>query len=260
MSNEQQHFGEEVTVSVTRAEPKKSDPKQGNEPIVVQTRHTVMAWVLILGALFSAGYGTYRLIANKSGEPVSHVEKMGLGESMQHQLVKKPAFGGVLYYDIIRSQLNKKFTDSLIPGFLHHEQTHFGPIPNTIVTVGKTALRDCFGGTGTPTCTPVQAFKYHGIGTNSTAVTASDTGCGTELTTQYNPDNTRATGSQTNNGANVYRTIATNTVDASATIQELCLMSQATTGGGTMWAHVLTGAVALSSGDSLQTQYDLTIN
>lgn len=260
MSNEQQHFGEEVTVSVKRAEPKQPEPEK--EPIVVQTRHKVMAWMLILGALASAGYGSYRLIADKPDEPVSHVEKMGLGESMQHQLVKKPAsyFGGVLYYDIIRSQLNKKFTDTLNPFGRTYEQTHFGPIPNTIVTVGKTALRDCFGGTGTPTCTPVQAFKYHGIGTNSTAVTAADTGCGTELTTQYNPDNTRATGSQTNNGANIYRTIGTNTVDASVTIQELCLMSQAATGGGTMWAHVLTGAVALSSGDSLQTQYDLTIN
>lgn len=133
------------------------------------------------------------------------------------------------------------------------------PIPNQIVNAGETALRDCFGGTGTPTCTAVQAFKYHGLGTSSTAIAETDTGCGTELTTQYSTDNTRATGSQTNNGANIYRTVGTNTVDASVTVAEFCLMSQAATGGGTMWTRILTGSIALTSGDSLQTTYDLTI-
>lgn len=130
---------------------------------------------------------------------------------------------------------------------------------NNIPNTGETALRDCFGGTGTPSCTPVMAFKYHGLGTSGTAVAETDTGCGTELTTQYNPDSTRATGSQTNNGANVYRTVGTNTVDASAAVQEFCLMSQASTAGGTVWSRVTFTTINLSSADSLQTTYDLTI-
>lgn len=128
-----------------------------------------------------------------------------------------------------------------------------------VVNAGETALRDCFGGTGTPSCTPVQNFKFHGVGTGATAAAEADTGCQTELTTAYNPDSTRATGSQTNNGANIYRTVGTNTVDATASITEWCLMSQAATGGGTMWSRVVFAAIALASGDSLQTTYDLTI-
>lgn len=135
----------------------------------------------------------------------------------------------------------------------------FKPVPNLVVNAGETALRDCFGGTGTPSCTPVQAFKFHGVGTGATAAAEADTGCQTELTTGYNPDSTRATGSQTNNGANIYRTVGTNTVDATASITEWCLMSQAATGGGTMWSRVVFSAIALASGDSLQTTYDLTI-
>lgn len=137
--------------------------------------------------------------------------------------------------------------------------SHYGPIKNNIPNAGETTLRDCFGGTGAPTCTPVQNFKYHGIGTSATAAAETDTGCLTELTTQYNPDNTRATGSQTNNGANIYRTVGTNTVDAGVSIEEFCLLDQAGTGGGNIWTRIITGTIALSSGDSLQTTYDLTI-
>lgn len=177
-----------------------------------------------------------------SGPKVDLVqESVGLSEVVGTNGTK---IGGVLNIDIVR--------DGIVVA-------HAGPIKNQIVNAGETALRDCFGGTGTPTCTTVQAFRYHGIGTGSVAIAETDTGCGTELTTQYNPDNTRATGSQTNNGANIYRTVGTNTVDSAVTINEFCLMSQAATGGGTMWTRILTGAIALSSGDSLQTTYDLTI-
>lgn len=114
--------------------------------------------------------------------------------------------------------------------------------------------RDCFIATS---CTATQAFKFHGLGTSSAAIAETNTGCTTELTTQYAVDSTRPTGSQTNNGANVYRTVGTNTVDAGVTIEEFCLMSAAS--AGTMWTRILTGTVVLSSGDSLVTTYDLTI-
>jgi len=135
----------------------------------------------------------------------------------------------------------------------------YGPFRNLVVNAGETALRDCFGGTGTPACTPVQNFKFHGIGTGTNAAAEGDTTLQTELTTQYTSDNTRATGSQTNNGANIYRTIGTNTVDATVAITEWGLLSQAATGGGTLWSRIVFSAINLSSGDSLQTTYDLTI-
>lgn len=124
-----------------------------------------------------------------------------------------------------------------------------------IVNAGETALRDCFIATS---CTTAQSFKFHGLGSGSTAAAETDTTCETEFTTQYNPDSTRATGSQTNNGANVYRSVGTNTVDASATARNFCLMSAAS--AGTMWTKIVfAGDISLASGDGVQTTYDLTI-
>lgn len=102
------------------------------------------------------------------------------------------------------------------------------------------------------------AFKFHGLGTGSTAEAAADTALVTELTTQYNPDNTRATGTQTTGGSsNVYRTVGTNTVDATAAIQEHGIFSAAT--AGTLLDRSVFSTVTLASGDSLQATYDLTI-
>ena len=120
-----------------------------------------------------------------------------------------------------------------------------------ITDSGETAIRDLLIASN---------YKYHGLGSGSTAAAEGDTGCQTEFTTQYNPDSTRATGSQTNNGADIYRTVGTNTVDATATARNFCLMSQAATGGGTMLTKIVFGAdIGLASGDGVQTTYDLTI-
>jgi len=120
-----------------------------------------------------------------------------------------------------------------------------------ITDSGETAIRDLLIASN---------YKYHGLGSGSTAAAEGDTGCQTEFTTQYNPDNTRATGSQTNNGADIYRSVGTNTVDATATARNFCLMSQAATGGGTMLTKIVfAGDISLSSGDGVQTTYDLTI-
>lgn len=104
-----------------------------------------------------------------------------------------------------------------------------------------------------------EIMKYHAIGTGSTAEATGDTALVTELTTQYNPDNTRATGSLTEGaGANIFRSVGTNTVDASATIAEHGLLSQAATGGGTLWDRsVLSPTSGLGNGDALQTTYDM---
>lgn len=106
----------------------------------------------------------------------------------------------------------------------------------------------------------MENMKFHGLGTATTAEAASQTALTTELTTQYQTDNTRATGTTTENAANVFRSVATNTLDAGATIQEHGVFSQAATGGGVMWDRSLTGAQTLSASDSLQTTYDCTVS
>jgi hypothetical protein len=135
-----------------------------------------------------------------------------------------------------------------------------GPLKNLIPNAAETALRDCFNANAGSACTAsVATFKFHGIGTGTVDPAEANTGCGTELTTEYNPDSTRATGSQTTNGANVYRTVGTNTIDSGTpAVTEWCL-HQAATGAVTMWSRVEFAAINLAANDSLQTTYDLTI-
>jgi len=106
----------------------------------------------------------------------------------------------------------------------------------------------------------LENLKFHGIGTTGTGETAANTALAAELSTVYNPDNTRATGSTTEGAsANIYRTVGTNTVDGSAAIVEHGIFDQAATGGGTLLDRTAGfSTVNLASGDSLQSTYDLT--
>lgn len=104
----------------------------------------------------------------------------------------------------------------------------------------------------------LETFKYHGIGTGTTAEAAGDSALVTELTTQYNPDSTRATGTLTEAASNIFQTVATNNVDASVAITEHGVFTQAATGGGTLLDRSVFAAVNLASGDGLQTDYRLT--
>ncbi|MGQ0670218.1 MAG: hypothetical protein ACT4PO_11195 [Actinomycetota bacterium] len=106
----------------------------------------------------------------------------------------------------------------------------------------------------------VENMKFHGLGTGAVAEAATDTALGTELALQYNPDNTRATGSTTELSAQVYRTVGTNTVDAAVAVTEHGILSQAATGGGVLLDRSVFAVVNLANGDSLQTTYDLTVN
>jgi len=105
-------------------------------------------------------------------------------------------------------------------------------------------------------------MKFHGFGTGTTAEAASQTALITEETTQYVTDNTRPTGSQTENGSNVYRTVGTYSPDSGTSprpITEHGIFSQAATGGGVMLDRSVFSAVNLvTSADSLQATYDLT--
>jgi hypothetical protein len=128
-------------------------------------------------------------------------------------------------------------------------------IPNLIVNAGEGFLVDAW-----QNLVELELMRNHGIGTGTVAAAETDTALGTELTTQYNPDNTRATGSLTEGASpNIFRTVGTNTVDAAVAATEWGLFSQAAAPGGTLWSRVVFTVINLASGDSLQTTYDLTV-
>jgi hypothetical protein len=102
-------------------------------------------------------------------------------------------------------------------------------------------------------------IKYHGLGTGGTAEAASQTALVTELTTEYNPNSTRATGTFSQPSANISQSVATNTVDAAAAVTEHGVFTQAATGGGTMLDRSLFSVINLANGDSLQSTYSLTL-
>ncbi len=105
----------------------------------------------------------------------------------------------------------------------------------------------------------LELMNFHGIGTTNTAEAVGDTALAAEITTQYNPDNTRATGTQGENGANVYQTVGTNTVDATVAAVEHGVLSQAATGGGVLLDRTVFTVVNLASADSLESTYELTV-
>lgn len=123
-----------------------------------------------------------------------------------------------------------------------------------VTTTGVGFIVDAFQNLVEP-----ENMKFHGIGTGTTAEASSQTALVTELTTQYNPDSTRASGTLTEGAsANIFETVGTNTVDAAVAITEHGIFSQAATGGGVMIDRSVFAAINLSSGDGLQSTYDLT--
>ena len=107
----------------------------------------------------------------------------------------------------------------------------------------------------------LEAMNFHGFGTGGAAEAVGNTALTTELTTQYATDNTRPTGTQSENGANVYRTVATLDPDADVGITEHGIFSQAATGGGVLLDRSLFSVINLSGagGDTLQATYDFTV-
>lgn len=105
----------------------------------------------------------------------------------------------------------------------------------------------------------LETMKYHGIGTGTNAEASSDTALQTELTTAYNPNSTRATGT-TGEGAsgNIYATTGTNTVDGSAAVTEHGVFSNATVGSGVLLDRSVFSVVNLNASDSLSTPYEAT--
>jgi hypothetical protein len=159
----------------------------------------------------------------------------------------------------------------------------FGELPNRLQAIGHLWLaKVCLDGSvqdyGLVSCRVVtdtgvqfivdafqnlvelENMKYHGVGTGTTAESASQTALVTELTTQYSTSNTRPTGTtgEKSGDAKTYETTATITVSASVALTEHAIFSQAATGGGVMLDRSVFAAVNLASGESLQATYQLT--
>lgn len=108
--------------------------------------------------------------------------------------------------------------------------------------------------------TDITTMHFHGCGTGVAAEAVGDTALGTESTTALNPDNTRATGTESQPAANQLRTVGTLTFDATAAITEHGIFSQSATGGGTLWDRSVFSAINVVNLDSIQFTYTCTVS
>lgn len=95
-------------------------------------------------------------------------------------------------------------------------------------------------------------FKFHDSGVGTTAAAVGDTDIETT------DGESRATGSQTESSANVYRSVGTIAYTSTKAITEHGLFS-ASTGATLMDRHVFS-AINVVNGDSIEFTYDLTVN
>lgn len=205
---------------------------------------------------------------------LSHLWR-GLKTVLKAKALHVPSHYGVLYLTTLRpnipdyllKELLEEYVDGYIPGIsfpywadkkgFSHEAMFLGLASFRVVTDdGVDFIVDAFQNS-----VELENLKYHGIGTGSTAENQTDSALVTELTTEYSPDSTRATGTTTEGGStNVYRTVGTNTLDGTpgAALREHGIFDQASTAGGTLLDRTVYAAITLSSGDSLQSTYDHT--
>lgn len=130
-----------------------------------------------------------------------------------------------------------------------------------ITNVGRDEIIDEFDA-ATAAGFDLTSFNFHGIGTGVTGAAVGDTALQTELTTEYNPNSTRATGTQSQPTSDVYRTVGVNTLDSGTlAITEAGVLSQAATGGGVLLDRFTFAAINLvgANGDGLQTTVNLTM-
>lgn len=134
---------------------------------------------------------------------------------------------------------------------------HLGLVCTKVITdAGVAFLVDDWDANGQD----ISTMNFHGCGTGTNAEAAGDTALQTESTTALNPDNTRATGTRSQPAANQYRTVGTLTFDGSAAITEHGILSQAATGGGSLWDRSVFSAINVASGDSIQFTYTCTVS
>lgn len=185
--------------------------------------------------------------------------KTGLGQAIRKALPHLPRELALELVDKISSAGVLESSLSLVVIRGDGKIEDIGEVSRRVVTTtGVNFIVDAF-----QNLVELENMKFHGIGSGTGAEAVGNTGLTTEFTTQYNPDNTRATGTTVEGAsANIYRTVGTNTVDASVTVNEHGIFDQAAVGGGTMVDRsMFSGSpVSLTSGDSLQSTYDLTFS
>jgi hypothetical protein len=126
----------------------------------------------------------------------------------------------------------------------------FGVVGRRVVTdAGVAYMRDDFNAAAGGA--DITNFKFHDCGTGTGTEAAADTALGTPY------GGARATGSQTTNGANVYRTVGTISFTSSLAITEHGLFSASSV--GTLWDRTKFAAINVVNGDAIQFTYDLTI-
>lgn len=265
MAGDKPKFGEQFAATVKRADGAEipRDSEEGKK--IVRRRRGVgsiiIGGILAVIAAFFIGHGVHEL-ASTSGETLNMQEGVTAIPS-QEDPVLMPSTANEIVPDRAAQIADQKKRGRVVQGYLTVVVYHpdgskgetYGPYKNTIVNDGEDFLVDAFQGAQEP-----ETIRYHAIGTSSAAVAETQSACQSELTTEYSSDNTRATGSLAEgSGTNVFRTVGTNTVDSGVTIEEFCLMTNATVGSGVMWTRILTGSITLSASDSLQTTYDLTV-
>jgi hypothetical protein len=118
-----------------------------------------------------------------------------------------------------------------------------------VTTAGVNYLRDTFAAhAGTA---DIQNFKFHACGTGVVAEAIGDTALGTDSGVA------RVTGTQVNSTTKVYQTVATMSFAGTLAITEHGIFSAST--AGTLWDRTVFAAINVSSGDSIQFTYTLTI-
>lgn len=120
--------------------------------------------------------------------------------------------------------------------------------PNTVAYAGKAQVAGLVNGVVT------DYFDYLAIGTGTTAAGTGDTALEEEVGTRASATRSRTTTTFTNDTA---RFVGTFSFVAATAITEYGIFDADT--AGTILAHQVYGTMSMSSGDSLQVTWDLTI-
>jgi len=173
---------------------------------------------------------------------------------------------GVAQWIVMESALSLKVlrhpnSDFLIPGSPIED---YGVVSRGVVTTtGVEQVADTFQST----TASMGLFFWHALGLSSAAEAVGNVGLTNEMTTAGYGSASRTSGTQTTGaaGPHVYETVATITI-ASVTsgtpmvIQEHGIFKSSAVASTGLWDRSLTGTQTLSTGDQLQTTYDLTIS
>lgn len=151
---------------------------------------------------------------------------------------------------VVESELSLRIVRAFDGRSLLARTEDYGVVSRRVITTaGVNALATNF-----QAASAVLNYNFHAIGTGTNAEAIGDTALQTEVPNgTYAVSGTRPTGTKTNPSANIYQTVGVNIVAAGATLQEMGILSQAATGGGTLWDRFLTGTQVLNSGDTFQT-------